>query len=50
MRGSLGSVAYLVPEHQAGALRAALAAASQGGVAAGLTYYLEGPRAPFIFS
>jgi hypothetical protein len=50
MRGSLGSVAYLVPEHQADALRAALAAASQGGVAAGLTYYLEGPRAPFIFS
>jgi hypothetical protein len=50
LRGAVGSVAYLVPEQQAGALRAALAAASEAGTAAGLTYYLEGPRAPFIFS
>jgi len=49
MRGALGSVAYLVPDHQTVALRAALASASESGIAAGLTYYLEGPRAPFIF-
>jgi hypothetical protein len=50
MRGALGSVAYLVPEHQASALRSAIATASEIGAAAGLTYYLEGPRAPFVFS
>jgi hypothetical protein len=50
MRGALGSVAYLVPEHQAGALRTAIARASEAGAAAGLTYYMEGPRAPFTFS
>jgi hypothetical protein len=49
MRGALGSVAYLVPDSEVGALRAAFAAASQAGTAAGLTFYLEGPRAPFIF-
>jgi hypothetical protein len=49
-RGLLGSSVYLIPEADGDVLRMLVSKASLSGAARGLTYYLEGPRAPFSFT
>ncbi len=48
-RGLLGSLALLVPESEAETLKLHVSNASLGAAPHGITYYLEGPRAPFSF-
>jgi hypothetical protein len=48
-RGLLSSVALLVPESESETLKLHVTNASIGASALGVTYYLEGPRAPFSF-
>jgi hypothetical protein len=48
-RGSLGSLVYLVAASEAESVPLLVAKASVAGAELGLTYYLEGPRAPFSF-
>jgi len=48
-RGLLGSIALLVPDADAETLKLHVSNASIGAAAFGVTYYLEGPRAPFSF-
>ena len=45
----LFACALLLDERQSAALKAALQTLSVAGGPLGLTYYLEGPRAPFSF-
>ena len=48
-RGLLGSLALLVPDSDAESLRMLVSKASIEAAPHGMTYYLEGPRAPFSF-
>lgn len=48
-RGLLGSLVYLVAASEAESVPLVVANASVAGAELGLTYYLEGPRAPFSF-
>ena len=48
-RGSLGSLVYLVAANEAESVPLLVANAAIAGAELGLTYYLEGPRAPFSF-
>ncbi len=48
-RGLLGSIALMVPESESATLKLHVSNASIGAAAFGMTYYLEGPRAPFSF-
>jgi hypothetical protein len=48
-RGLLGSSVYLVAEREAESVPLLVTKAAIAGAELGLTYYLEGPRAPFSF-
>lgn len=48
-RGLLGSVAYLVSEEKCELIKMLVTREALAGKALGLTFYLEGPRAPFSF-
>lgn len=48
-RGEVYASALLLDDAQAGAMKSSLAALAAAGGVHGLTYYLEGPRAPYSF-
>jgi hypothetical protein len=48
-RGLLGSIVYLVAASEAESVPLLVSNAALAGAELGLTYYLEGPRAPFSF-